>query len=304
MSKPIRSRNWCFTLNNYSQAEEYDIQGIECRYVTYGRETGSMCETPHLQGFICWDSQKTFTSVSKKLGSRCHIEPMKSTLAAAIAYCHKEDPAPYQNGDKPVTPSDKGQACKDLFKGVWLAAKEGRLDDIPEKLRIVHIRNIEHIREKYGASKPVCPEIELKDWQVELCDKLAGEPDPRKILIYVDHKGGAGKTTLSKYLINKFDGVEMYSSAASKDIACAVVCPKIALFDFARCNDNIPWNAVEKVKDGIVFSSKYESHNKFFPTPHVVCFMNADLYVGKLSEDRLDVTTLSSPSASSSSWIK
>lgn len=291
-----RSRNWCFTLNNPTIENEEDILALPhaglCDYVCYGRETGSM-GTYHLQGFVNFNSLKSLKQVME-LGLG-HVTRMYSTQAQAMDYC-KKDMDWMEAGRMPMNPAEKGQACKDLYKGCWDAAKEGRLDDIPESIRFRHIKAIEHIQAKYGRHLPPCPDIELKDWQEELYEHLQNEPDSRKILIIIDKEGGQGKSTFCRWLLHKIDGVELFSGGTSKDIAYALKSPKVALFDFARClEEHRPWNIVEQVKNGAVFNSKYESGMNYFPIPHVVVFTNQDVEEGKLSEDRIWIKDITPP---------
>nr|QRI44123.1 MAG: replication-associated protein [Cressdnaviricota sp.] len=81
-------RHVCFTLNNWTQ-EEYDrIASLECRYLVIGKEVGEQ-GTPHLQGYIEFNGQKTLRTLKKML-PRCHIESRKGTPKQAANYC-KED---------------------------------------------------------------------------------------------------------------------------------------------------------------------------------------------------------------------
>jgi len=261
-----------------------------------------VCETPHLQGYIRFENAMRFESVRSLLMDN-HVEEMYSDTGAAIRYAQKEGDFE-EFGKRPLDQKAKGKAGADMWKGVWEAAREGKLEDIPEKIRFTHIKQIEHIHQRYGNHKPPKPEIELKDWQDKACDILNHPPDSRQIFIFVDYIGGAGKSTFCRWLMNMYEGVEMYGASKSSDISYCVKNPKIALFDFARCMaDSSPWNAVEMVKNGCVFNSKYESGMKFFSIPHVFVFTNTPPESGKLSVDRIVTIELSKPSASSSSWI-
>jgi len=87
-----QSRNWVFTLNNYTEKELKDIEtwtskGVEG--VGYGKEVGEN-GTPHLQGFLVM-TKKSAMSTVKTLNSRMHLERMKGKLTQSIAYCSKQD---------------------------------------------------------------------------------------------------------------------------------------------------------------------------------------------------------------------
>lgn len=90
MTTDKRSRDWCFTLNNYTQ-EEYDsISGMDkYTYLVIGKEVGE-CGTPHLQGYIYFPNGKTMTSVKKILGKRVHLESTKGSPTQASEYCKKD----------------------------------------------------------------------------------------------------------------------------------------------------------------------------------------------------------------------
>lgn len=82
-----RSRNWCFTLNNYTNVDIGDIQAIDCKYV-FQEEMGES-KTPHLQGVLMFKDAKSFSKI-KKMIPRAHWEKCKSKIAS-IKYCSKED---------------------------------------------------------------------------------------------------------------------------------------------------------------------------------------------------------------------
>lgn len=104
--KVERSRKWCFTLPNYTEEELDKISGIECLYLIYGQEIAPTTNTPHLQGFIIFKSQKRLTTLKKFL-ERAHWEVAKGSVEQNITYCSKEDPSPYERGDRPVTKSKR-----------------------------------------------------------------------------------------------------------------------------------------------------------------------------------------------------
>nr|WAE42345.1 MAG: replication associated protein [Cressdnaviricota sp.] len=84
-----RSRNYCFTINNFTAEDTETLENVECDYIIYGVEQGEEAHTPHYQGYIEFGSARTFKSVSKLLGGRCHLEPRRGTASEAATYCKK-----------------------------------------------------------------------------------------------------------------------------------------------------------------------------------------------------------------------
>lgn len=87
----LRSTNWCWTLNNYTDIEERTI--IACDWVNYGvfgKEIGEE-NTPHLQGYFELKTKRTLASLKRKLGDRIHWEIRKGTQEQAVVYCKKDN---------------------------------------------------------------------------------------------------------------------------------------------------------------------------------------------------------------------
>lgn len=86
-----RSRSYCFTINNYDAADEAAVKSLaSCsRYLVCGRERGES-GTPHLQGYVYFDSARSFNAVKKSL-SKAHIEVARGTAESNRAYCTKQE---------------------------------------------------------------------------------------------------------------------------------------------------------------------------------------------------------------------
>lgn len=85
----LRSRDWCFTLNNWTQEEYENILKISSVYLIVGKEVGAEEETPHLQGYIYFANAVSFDSIRKKI-PRSHIEKANGRPEQASDYCKKE----------------------------------------------------------------------------------------------------------------------------------------------------------------------------------------------------------------------
>lgn len=134
----------------------------------------------------------------------------------------------------------------------------------------------------------------LREWQQKLVDQVLKEPDDRSIHWFYDPVGNAGKTVLAKWLVYHHKAM-YFQNSSTKDIAFAMndKC-KIAIFDFTRSLEgHINYGALEMIKNGILFSGKYESSMKIMDPPHVLVFANFTPNYEALSKDRWVVTELS-----------
>lgn len=86
-SSRVRSRNWCFTLNNYTEEDINSLKTDDYEYV-FQEETGEQ-GTKHLQGLICFKNPMSLSSL-KKINNKAHWEKCKNKKAS-IKYCTKED---------------------------------------------------------------------------------------------------------------------------------------------------------------------------------------------------------------------
>lgn len=93
MPRLVRSKRWCFTLNN-PQTEEVDsLQSLVDRglagYVILGNEKGES-GTPHLQGYLELKKKHSLKQVKQMIGPRCHLEIARGNFEENYRYCSKE----------------------------------------------------------------------------------------------------------------------------------------------------------------------------------------------------------------------
>lgn len=58
-----RAKNWCWTLNNYTEEDCEAISAIGANYTCFGKEKAPLTGTDHLQGYISFAERKTFRQV-------------------------------------------------------------------------------------------------------------------------------------------------------------------------------------------------------------------------------------------------
>ncbi len=89
-AKVYRARNFCFTLNNYTGEEiailrEWDV----VRYASIGREIGKKTGTPHLQGYLEFNSPVKASTLYAKIG-KCYCRARYKPALAAARYTKKD----------------------------------------------------------------------------------------------------------------------------------------------------------------------------------------------------------------------
>jgi len=120
-------RNYCFTINNYS-AQEWDLcNTIECEYIVFAHENCPTTQTPHIQGYISFKHQKTFSAM-KKIFPRANIREPDGTALQNQTYIV----GPYQKGDKykPFNPDAVERGNCPVGAG-----KRTDLDSVKDKLK-------------------------------------------------------------------------------------------------------------------------------------------------------------------------
>lgn len=292
-----RVKRWCFTLNNYTADEyacvfplsvdaSYGLPPV-LDYACVGKEIGA-AGTPHLQGF-CSFRERTRISGCRSLLPRAHWEVARS-VKRAIEYC-KKDGDFLEVGEAPPESAQGRRTDLELFKA---AVKSGVRDrkDIREEFSSVcaqYPKFVEsYLRDQYDP--PSVEDHTLRTWQQNLVEVALGPVDPRVIHFVVDKDGNAGKSWLASYLECKIQKiVQVMKPGKFADMAYGYVeendvfildCPRSKQGDF------IQYDFLESIKDGRLFSSKYESRMKVFKPPHVFVFMNQDPDMEKLSIDR------------------
>lgn len=132
------------------------------------------------------------------------------------------------------------------------------------------------------------------DWQSKLISVVDGPVDPRAIYWVHDAVGNHGKTFASIYLVD-VKSAFYCNGGKGVDLVYAYEGQSVVIFDYVRdAKDYVNYGVVEQLKNGILFSSKYESGCKRFDPPHVFVFANFAPDQSKFSSDRLRLWELNS----------
>lgn len=130
-----RSRNWVFTLNNYSEEELLAVRSLttlnkDVKYICFGMEDGEACGTPHLQGYIELENIKSLRQLKKLIGlERAHFEERRGSQSQAIDYC-KKDGLFEEYGEKRVDRTRVGNVKNKAGPFIEMIKEGVRLEEI------------------------------------------------------------------------------------------------------------------------------------------------------------------------------
>ncbi len=294
-----QGKYWTITLNNYTDDDRIVFETIVAEgkavYLCYQEEISPTNGTPHFQAFVSFKTNQRLGAVKERLGRRVHAILSDGSPSANRTYCQKPETAvPGSFREFGVIPRDPKRGKRTDFDGFKQAVTEGLT--CKKKARV----EFPEIVAKYPrwcydlmADQQLIQieDHELRQWQKDLNTQLQTEPDDRKIIFIVDETGGEGKTWFAKWYTKSHHDAQFMEPAKKADMAYALQDNLRVLFlNITRTSDSSNheylYSFIEAVKDGMVFSPKYESRMKCFSKVHVVVMMNQLPNVDLLSADR------------------
>lgn len=296
-----RRRHWVYTLHDWTPEEEQAIcaavgEGKLMRYMCYGREVTSTGR-PHLQGYCQTFDKQRLSGLKKVFPTRTYFAEAKAGLEANQRYTRKEgDWISLGKAVKARARTDIADFLADAEDLDLLSLSRRHPTQFAKyhkAAQMVSRLGKEAKRKKKLAKKMA--DAELRDWQADAVRRLE-EQDDRKVLWYVDHMGGRGKTFLAKYLIAT-KGAFLLQGGRTADINCAYQGEEYVVCDFTReKQDIINYSCIESLKNGLVFNSKYHSGLKLRSDGcKIIAFSNWEPDRSKLSADRWEVIPLDPP---------
>lgn len=140
-----QAKNWLFTENNPTQETIQRYMDIECQWLLLCKEhQDDENQTPHIHCAVCFRGKKDRNAL-KKLFPRAHIDQMEGSPQQCKTYMTKEDPNPYEKGEMPKSAKITAEQNKKKWDDAFLAAKEGRFDDIPRDMWIRYQNSFKQI---------------------------------------------------------------------------------------------------------------------------------------------------------------
>lgn len=261
-TKRIRARVWSITINNPTEEDMTQWHSLlnTCDKYIWQKEMGES-KTPHIQGHIVFKNPMSLTSLKKDL-PRAHIEKTRN-IKASEEYCQKLNTA---------------------IEGPFIKGYE------EEKTLEEMLLDIEY------------KDVQWRDWQQNCIDILENPVDKRKIYWYWERTGNVGKSYLAKYLCLKYNCI--IASGKTGDIFNQLLnwrnnnpkelqIPPVIIDNPRSEYGHINYSALESLKNGFIYSGKYEGGKVFGLSPHVIVFANAKNKENELSNDRIVETHLS-----------
>lgn len=299
-------KNWCFTnyeikenlgkmtlgsKKNPSRAHIEDVSWYKndiISYIIVGNEVASKDQpNPHHQGYLQLKKKKRLSWIRKHLSKYAHWATQKAREnSKASIYCSKE---------------------ANMFCEIGEMINQGKRTDIEDDIKKIHNgtfdkcnsanyikyhagydKVIKYLDDKKGKDEAIAffntKIIELYPHQKLWADILIEQNDRKLLWVWGD--GNLGKTIFLKWLCYKWNGI-LLCNAASKDIAQAYNREKYVMFNFTRSTEEkLNYSVIEQLKDGFIFSPKYESGTKHFAPPSIIIVANFMPDLSAMSRDR------------------
>lgn len=205
-------------------------------------------------------------------------------LQCVIKFKKKTRPYSYREGDL-IFPElrghwgdDQGKPIKKIAEAKDYCMKDG---NVTTNMKI---------------RKPVkvIEDEKLYEWEKKLLNIIKGEPDDRTIYWFYERKGGAGKSTFTKYLCKRHQALILSGKASDMKYGIVSymkkhddVAPDVIVLDIPRsCLNYLSYTGIEEIKNGCFFSSKYESEMVIYNNPHLIIFANDLPEIYQISQDK------------------
>ena len=141
---------------------------------------------------------------------------------------------------------------------------------------------------------------EIQPWARALLPRYHAKPSKfdRTVDWYWEPVGGTGKTQFAKYLVDNHNALLVAGKPADALYAVAQYVqtkghgPTVVVVDLPRAAQGLSFIALEKIKDGAFFSSKYEASMTRINTPHIICLANFRPNEAALSLDRWNIVRI------------
>ena len=284
MSARIRSSSILLTYKTHLDKEAYKkwlSSKRECDWIVIAHETGETGEYEHTHCYVKTSKRVDLASESTKVFDYLGIHPnikcardTREDTKKILRYLCKEDRQVEEDIKKLGIELDIDEA-PNIAEAVWRCSSIGEA----MKKYCKKFSDAPGIRTIWEA-KPVEYElnIELRRWQNALVEELERPANDRKIVWYIDENGGAGKTTLAKWLFANKRALIIAGTQKMADVSTLVRGHiaeygklEIVVVNLTRTEEEIKviYKMIEQIKDGLMTAGKYNSKTVVFNSPHL-----------------------------------
>lgn len=297
-----QTKTWYYTINNHGEENLVSLRKLvdenKATYHIFQQEIGEEEGTPHIQGFIILPRKTRLNGVKKLVGDRAHLTVFKGPPQRGRNYCSKEETrmegtSTEEFGEIPETQGNRNDL--DSFKE---AVRNGtrKLQALEEHSEIM-AKYPRFAREYMDLHRPRAeiPDHDLRPWQARLKEELSHPPNDREIIFVNDPTGNQGKTWFArKYCQDNPETAQFLEPGKKADMAYAINEETTHCFvNVTRQKvESLQYSFLEALKDGLVFSPKYESGMKYLQPMHVIVMMNCEPDLTLLSSDRYKIYEL------------
>jgi len=152
----------------------------------------------------------------------------------------------------------------------------------------------QHQREKLLVQ---AEQVQWREWQLSLIEKISGDPHPRHIHVILDKRGDNGKTFFMKHykILHEERTVNLSNGKTADLMHVASKKPNVdtVFVNLPRSVHGIVnYQAFEQVKDGEFTTTKYDGQEVTTSPTHMVIFTNEPLNWDGMSKDRWQIMVI------------
>ena len=297
----------CAKVNNTPNSYKPTIKDKHKEFITslvIGNEFGDdgVLNHSHCHGYIKTKNKVKFAAVQQyftevlKLPRLDDLERPKD-VQKAIRYCTKDDEFAVVVGVDIAYTSLHYKA----YRYSQFHNKVNWRDPVPSKVATCDRKLFCQMVEEFSQSEKeysrmiAMKDLTLRPWQRAVYNLLNDPPDDRTVTWIFDRDGDTGKSVFAKYISSMNPKCLRVENVPMWDIALALDDHNIIIFDLPRQKDvniNFKYAILEQLKNGHIFSPKYQSKEKIFGNVHVVVMCNYLPEKKQLTLDRWKVLAL------------
>lgn len=300
-----QSTRFCLTINGVAADTAHALPAHPReRYAVWQLERGANGGNIHVQAYVELHARATCNSLVNAFTAagwpHPHVEISRGSPDAARDYCMKDDTR------------EPGDLSGPWERGEFGRAGQGKRNDLADACNTLRAHGIKRVAEEHPTTfvkfhrglrelekttrvLPDDDEFEPYDWQQHVIDWLhPANADDRHILWVYDPAGNRGKSRLARHLVLEHGAIILEGRV--QDMAYSYNREPIVVMDLSRAqleNTKHLYAFAEKLKNGMIYSTKYEPEMKIFKPPHVVFFSNVSWDRDLWTNDRVVEVDLS-----------